>query len=197
MTTRLFLIRHGVTRWNTQRKYCGHGDVGLSLQGKNQAARLARKMKTLSIDKVYASDRKRAIQTARIAFGDARISLIPDLKEIHFGCLEGLTHDQALKKYPVAYKNWLKDPFRHAMPGSERMASFGKRISGAIKMIARKNRGRNVAIVCHGGTIAVFAAALKKTREFWRLVPGSASLSVVEYKNACFKLKCFNRTDHL
>ena len=37
MTTRLYLVRHGVTKWNDERRFQGHSDVPLSELGRLQA----------------------------------------------------------------------------------------------------------------------------------------------------------------
>jgi len=98
MITRLILIRHGMTDWNKEKKYCGRRDIPLSDEGKNQALKLSRKLKSVNFDGVYSSDKKRAIQTARIIFKGLRITKIKGLKELDFGVFEGLTHEEIMKK---------------------------------------------------------------------------------------------------
>ena len=43
-TRRLWLVRHGLTEWNAQQRFCGHSDIPLSAQGRVQARWLARQL---------------------------------------------------------------------------------------------------------------------------------------------------------
>jgi len=189
--TRLFLIRHGQTALNKQRRYCGYRDVCLNIQGKVEVAKLRRRLGGLIFDKIYCSDRKRAQQSASILFGNG-FKKVKGLREINFGIFEGLKHSEILKKYPDIYKKWLDDPYKVKIPKAEPMRVFKKRVLAAIKDIFRANRGKTVAAVCHGGVIGVFVSNLSKDRNFWRFVPACASVTIVEHKGNNFKINKFN-----
>ncbi len=195
--TRLILIRHGLTLWNKSGRYCGCKDVALSKEGKAQAKRLSNLLKDAKFDKIYSSDRKRALQTARIIFKKAKIVKAPLLREINFGAIEGLRHKDILKKYPVIYRNWIKDPYKTCLPKAEPMNEFKKRVIQGITRIVRLNPGKELAIVCHGGVISILIGSILKKNNFWKYVPKGASLTVVEYKNGLPKIKKFNETKHL
>ncbi|MFA5099854.1 MAG: histidine phosphatase family protein [Candidatus Omnitrophota bacterium] len=198
MRTTLILIRHGVTDWNARKKYCGYIDVPLNREGQKQARMLRKRLDRIPIDAIYSSDLKRAVKTAVIASGKTKITKIKGLREINFGVLEGLSHDQIMKKYPIPYTNWLKDPFKkHAIPQAENMSAFKKRIAKAIKAITASNRGKTIAVFCHGGTISVFFTSILKKKGFWRYVPKSTSVSIVEYNGNKPRIKLFNCTKHL
>lgn len=197
MITQLVLIRHGMTEWNKDMRYCGYKDVGLNSQGKAQAERLASGLRSFEFHRIYSSDRKRALQTSRIVFNGAKIIKAEALREINFGCLEGLTHEEIMEKYADAYEKWLKDPFKNCIPGAEPMAAFKKRVQLAIRKIACINRGKTIAITCHGGVIGIFVSGILKSKNFWRYVPSSASVTIVEYKRGRPSVKLFNDTAHL
>ncbi|MDP2910836.1 MAG: histidine phosphatase family protein [Candidatus Omnitrophota bacterium] len=197
MTTQLVLIRHGITEWNKKNRYCGYKDVSLSDEGKAQAKRLASGLKSFEFHRIYSSDRKRALQTGRIIFNGAKIIKVEALREINFGCLEGLTHEEIMKKHADVYKKWLKDPFKNRIPGAEPMAVFKKRVQLAIRKIAGINRGKTVAITCHGGVIGILVSGILKSKNFWRYVPSSASMTIVEYKKGAPVIKLFNNHPHL
>lgn len=197
MITRLILIRHGITDWNRQRRYCGCRDVVLSSEGKNQAAKLRRRLRSVSFDRVYSSDRKRAMQTAKIIFKGFRITRIKELRELNFGALEGLTHEEIMKKHGATYKKWLIDPFSNRIPRTETMSVFKKRVNSAIKNIVRLHPGKTVAIVCHAGTIAIYVHSILKSRNFWRCVSSAASITLAEYNGGKARIKEFNQTAHL
>lgn len=197
MPTKLLLIRHGETTWNKNKRYSGVSDVLLSKEGKRQAEKLHKRLKCATIDKIYSSDRKRAIQTAKIVFKDKDFEKIYDLREIHFGIFEGLTYSQVMKKYPVVYKQWLKDPYSIKIPKGESLFEFKKRIISAIKKVIASNKNKTVAIVCHGGAISVILNHILKTKEFWQKIPKSASLSIIEHNKRKIEIKLFNDITHL
>ena len=197
MATKLILIRHGETLWNTQKRYCGSTDIGLSAKGKKQARRLKEKLNGMNIHKIYTSGRKRAIQTSRIILNGAKIIKVEALREINFGVFEGLTHEEIMKKHTDVYEKWLKDPFKSRIPGAESISAFKKRIQAAIKKIACISYGKTVAIVCHGGVISIFVSNMLKSRNFWRYIPSAASMTIVEYKKGVPRIKLFNYTAHL
>ncbi|MCG2714073.1 MAG: histidine phosphatase family protein [Candidatus Omnitrophica bacterium] len=191
---RLILIRHGITEWNKQGRYCGYKDVGLSSQGKAQAVKLRKSLKNISFDRIYCSDRRRALQTKAIVFGRATFIKVSDLREIHFGVLEGLKHDEVMKKYAQIYKKWLKDPFKIRIPEAESMQAFKKRVLRAMKKITHLNQGKTIVVVCHGGVIGIFVSSILKSRNFWSYVPSPASVTIVEYKKGKFRIKKFNQS---
>ncbi|MDD5044802.1 MAG: histidine phosphatase family protein [Candidatus Omnitrophica bacterium] len=197
MATELILIRHGITNWNKARRYCGCKDVPLSSEGRAQAVKLHRKLKDVCFDRIYSSDRKRALETCRIIFGRVRIAKVKGLREINFGVFEGLRHTEIMKKYGPVYKKWLSDPYQHHIPRAEKMADFKKRIYVSFAKIARANPDKTVAVVCHGGVIGVFVGGIYRSKDFWRYVPGATSVTVVKYKNRTPRIMKFNDIAHL
>ncbi len=195
--TKLVLIRHGVTEWNSQGRYCGRKDIGLSRKGRSQAKLLSGSLSSAGFDKIYCSDRKRALQTARILFKKEKIIIHKGLREISFGALEGLRHEDIVEKYGHVYEKWLKEPFDNNIPQAEPMREFSKRVGGCLKDIARFNSGKTVAIVCHGGVIGIFLNGISKRRNFWRYIPSPASVTVVVLGRGKPRLIKFNDTVHL
>jgi broad specificity phosphatase PhoE len=192
MTTKLILIRHGITEWNKEGRYCGYKDVSLSSRGKAQVAKLRNNLKNISFDRIYCSDRKRVLQTRAILFGRSDFTKLKGLREINFGAFEGLKHDEIMGKYPEVYKEWLTNPYKGLIPHAESMQVFKKRVGSAIKKILCLNRGKTIAVVCHGGVIGIFVSSILKSRNFWGYVPSPASATIVEYKNNKYEISKFN-----
>lgn len=195
--TRVMLIRHGQTSWNLRKKYCGLTDLCLNIRGKKQAEKLSQRLKNELVDVVYSSDRKRALQSAEIIFKGAKIEKVGDLREMSFGIFEGRSYKEILRKQPLLYKKWLKRPFNVTIPEGENPMDFKKRIMRAFRKITLHNKGKTVAMVCHGGTISVILNHILKSRDFWKAMPASASLNIIECENNKVKIKLFNDTSHL
>ncbi len=197
MATRLILIRHGQTDWNLKKRYSGNLNVDLNQEGRRQAKKLHKRLKKEKIDKIYVSDRKRAIQTAAIIFKAAEAKKVAGLREVHFGIFEGLTYKELMKRHPLVYKQWLKDPYSIKIPKSESLKEFKNRIVRAIKKIVVLNKNKTAAVVCHGGAISIFINHIFKSKDFWKQIPRSASISIVEYKRGKAKIKLFDDVSHL
>ena len=188
MLTRLILIRHGITQWNIQRRYCGHRDIPLSRQGREQARKLRRLLKGIKVDRIYSSNKKRALESARIIFCKRKVTKVRALREINFGVLEGLHHEEIIKKYGKIYRDWIKNPYSNRIPKAEKMDEFKKRVNSAIKKTLRINPGKTIAIVCHGGVIGIFLSSILKSRNFWRYVPSAGTITIVNYSRDGFQV---------
>lgn len=197
MPTKLLLIRHAQTDWNQKQRYSGFINVKLNRNGKEQAEKLRKRLEKEKFQAIYSSDRRRALETARIIFKNKKIKKIPELREIHFGIFEGLTCAEIMTKYPGIYKEWLRDPFLTRIPNAENLNDFRERVKNALKNIVIKNKNETVAVVCHGGTISVLLNNILKSRKFWKYIPDSASISIIEYRNNKPKIMLFNDTSHL
>jgi 2,3-bisphosphoglycerate-dependent phosphoglycerate mutase len=68
MTT-LYLVRHGETIWNANRRFQGHRDISLNETGRAQAEIVARAIAPCHLDAIITSDLARAYETADIVAG--------------------------------------------------------------------------------------------------------------------------------
>ncbi len=86
----VYLVRHGETQWNAERRIQGQSDSPLTEKGVQQAWQVAERARTLGITHVITSDLGRTQQTARI-IADAcgcDVMLEPRLRELDMGVLE-------------------------------------------------------------------------------------------------------------
>lgn len=95
----MYLARHGETEGMAEQRY---GDFGLSERGREQAARLAKRLSTVPLTHIYSSPMVRARQTAQaIAQGHGLPVVVLDgLGEVDIGALNGLTRPEAMERYP-------------------------------------------------------------------------------------------------
>ncbi|CAF2792067.1 unnamed protein product [Rotaria sp. Silwood2] len=87
----IYLVRHGETDWNAQKRLQGHTDIPLNTQGKLQAYQLQEKFADIHFSKVFSSDLVRARLTAELILGSNKLTIIetPLLRERSMGTWEG------------------------------------------------------------------------------------------------------------
>ena len=94
---KVILVRHGETDWNQWRRIQGgNSDTPLNETGKAQAEAVALRLKREMIQAVYSSPLQRALDTARAiaSYHPLKVEVLPALKEVDAGLLEGLTFEE-------------------------------------------------------------------------------------------------------
>lgn len=182
--TRLLLCRHAEADASVRGRICGSLDPGLSAMGHRQAAALAAAFEPVELGAVYASTRRRALDTARTvaARHGLEVVALPELGELDFGVLEGLTYDEAARRYPDTYRAWMEEPARVRFPGGESYGDVRERTNRALGQILRRHRAETVAVVTHGGVVrAAMAGFLGLAVDAaFRLDQGYGAVNVVE-----------------
>jgi broad specificity phosphatase PhoE len=150
----IYLIRHGETTWNCTARYCGFTDLQLSERGLEQAERLAARMAVEPLAAVYASDLRRAQQTAEAI---ARphglpVSLVGGLRELNYGEWEGLTQDEVKARDAEFFARWQADAAKLGPPGGETFQQLLARAASAMEELIARHRGDTIAVVAHKST---------------------------------------------
>lgn len=190
----LFLLRHGETAWNEERRVMGRQEIPLNRKGIFQVRRIARILPRLNIDAIYSSPLKRALETARIlAEGNSvPIKIDPDLTEFAFGRWEGHRFDELIRD--KAYHRFLKAPLQTAVPGGETIRDVQKRGLGVMRRAAREFPKGRLLFVSHGDVIrAIICHHLRLSlEEFRRLRIDNGSLSALEVDGPWAEIKFMN-----
>lgn len=203
MGTKVFLVRHGETIWNVDRRFQGQTDVPLNEKGRRQAEALGRKLSGEKFAAIYASDLRRAYETAAlVARGhNLPVQKCPDLREINFGCWEGLTMSDIESKYKIIFQQWLVNPLTTRIPQGENLAEVAVRSVRAVRAIINSHPDSQVLLISHGGAIrTIVSSALGiDLNQYWRLKLDNASLTVIDYYDQGDKaiLELFNDCSHL
>jgi broad specificity phosphatase PhoE len=154
---RLILVRHGESVGNFENRLQGQEDYPLTEQGRLQAVLTARRLQNLATSAVYTSHLLRARETA-FAIGE-RIGVEPvvreDLSEYHFGELSGMTYAEIRDRFGA-----IANPAERTYPGEEGRENFFNRVTSALWGIAGTHPDETVAVVSHGGPIALFCQAV-------------------------------------
>ncbi len=172
--TSFYVVRHGETAWNLDKRLQGHLDVPLNPTGRRQAEAVGRALTGENFDAAYCSDLRRAQDTAEIATLSLGLTTAPlaALRERHYGAFQGLTHAQAQARFPSEHRALLAREPETPPPGDgETLAAFRDRILAAFGSLARQHAGRRILVFTHGGVLDILyrstmAIALEAPRDF-------------------------------
>ena len=147
----IFLLRHGETDWNLQRRCQGVTDLDLNETGIRQAREVGASLSKEKIDAVYSSNLKRATQTAHAIskYHGLEVIVRSDLCELDHGKFEGLTFTEIHENYPEFIGPWREQPDHLPIPGGECIADVEKRTWRGIEEIKRCHPDASVVVVSH------------------------------------------------
>ena len=198
---KLYLVRHGQSEWNYQRKIQGQQDILLTEEGKLQAKKLSHRLKSENIDVIYSSDLKRAYETANIIGKELNIDVTPmkSFREIAFGHWEGKEIEKLNVINEKEHLIWLKEPHKFKMEGAETLYEIQKRAMDGVNLVLDENPGKNILIVSHGTTLKTIILGLldMEVKYYNKLTLGNVSLTIIEFRDYNKVLKLLNDTCHL
>jgi broad specificity phosphatase PhoE len=168
---RLWLVRHGATAWNLERRFIGHEDIPLAPLGRTQARWVGRRLRLEHIAAIYSSDLQRAHETATIIAQQCSLQrpvLVSSAwREMFFGDWEGLTYAQIADQYKHPL-DFFSDPINHPSPGGETFSHLLERVQIAFAQLAQDaanggidptNQG-DIVLVSHAGPLRVLLCLL-------------------------------------
>ncbi len=185
---KIWITRHGQTRFNKQRLMQGRTDEPLNDTGILQAQEARKKIGDIKFDAVYSSPLNRAITTGSIVGNVDPSQIIIDdrLIEADFGRYE-------LKKYylmglPMTLYWYMPELFP-APATVETLDSLIERSHSFLKELEKKDYD-NVLIACHGGIMRPLSGYLmdKPNGIYWRPKPRNCEIRVFESINGDHKI---------
>ena len=199
--SKLLLVRHGDTEFNSARRFQGHSDIELSTAGYRQAERLRDRLATEEIDIIYSSDLKRALVTAELISSKHKVSLVtcPELREINYGKLEGLIFEEISRLYPEIADRCVNWSLRLEFPSGESFAELEDRVSKFLNRLEKHKPGQTILIVAHGGPLQLMVCYLLgiELRHWQQIRLDNASLSIVDIYPEAAIISLLNDTSHL
>ena len=186
-STWVYLVRHSEVEHAAEGRFFGHTDVALSPAGQLQATALGRRLGGEAIGAVYASDLRRARESA-VPLAAARgvtPTLVAALREMAMGRWEGLTFGEMRAREPEAVTRWLADPVTVPFPEGENLENLRARVVPAFTDLVDRHRGQRIAVVAHGGSNRVILAEALglPLQNLLRLGQDYAGWSLIEYGN--------------
>lgn len=145
---RLVIVRHGETDWTLAGRYTGTTDLGLTANGRQQAASLPQ-----PIDRVLhgqravlvSGPRQRAAETAALGLPAHRMTFEPLVAGYDYGDYGGLTAAQIRQAAPGL------DIWRDGCPDRESTTDVGRRADAFLHAHAEK--GTQPVVVVHPRTL--------------------------------------------
>lgn len=150
--TKLLMVRHGQSEANNLDIFAGNYDIELTELGHKQAQCTAKFIaENYKVDKVYASDLKRAFKTAEYIAERFGLDVVPNKKfrEISAGKWEGEKFDIITEKYAEDWQKWTTDIGNAGCTGGESVHELAKRVCDTLKKIAEENDGKTVVVGTH------------------------------------------------
>ena len=153
---KVYLIRHGMTLGNSEKRYIGReNNEPLCPEGIMAVRKLGSRMPDdllADIDRVFSSPLQRALQTAEILFPGRKIILLDDMTETDFGYFEGKNHAEL--DGDEIYQKWIDSNGADPIPGAEKREDLTERsVRALMTALGDLNSDENIVIVCHGGNI--------------------------------------------
>ena len=185
----LYLVRHGESLGNVNKRYCGITDIELSLNGKEQAKIAASNLEDLKVLNIYTSPLKRACETAKIISEEINVnlSIVDCLKEVNFGIFENMTWEEMLNDYKEETDKWIEQGIKYTFPKGE---SYDDVINRIAKFM--DNVEDDSVIVSHFGVIQSILLYYKiaDSNNLWNYHISNCDILVLNNKKMENIIKC-------
>jgi len=195
------LVRHGQSTWNREHRIQGQLDPPLSPEGLRQAELLGVRLAGRELAGFYASDLKRAFETAQAIGALVRVQpeAMTSLREIYLGEWEGLRTEEIEQRFPEAWAAWVEEPDWDVVPGGEGAANFETRVASALDEIFRRHQHGDVLVVTHGGVIqvALHRVVGRPSRGLFPFKIQNASITLLEKRDGRMLVGGVNDIAHL
>lgn len=210
--TELHLIRHGDAIPEPDEIIPSgiYDNLPLSKEGREQARKLAERLKNIHFDAAYSSPLRRCRETGEplLKYLDLQPTILDGLKEIHTGNLVDIPRlkegddraalFQALQKRQIetvriagSSGNW------DETAADESSKEFRKRVVDTMNSIVEQHVGQRVIVFCHGGVINAYAAeVLGLDKEFF-FPTANTSITIIRANTERRVLYVLNDIAHL
>lgn len=197
--TIFYIVRHGQTEWNVERRIQGHSDSPLTEEGLVQAKTLGNTLNHISFDVVYSSDLLRAKRTAELIMHEKSLAIktAQALREKNQGRLEGRLRKEVEEQLKEAYgESWeqksdIEKMQQRTTPDSETNKEVVSRLTVFLRELAVAYPNKTILIVSHSALMNSFLVHLgfATFNELGPRAIGNAGYMVVESDGIEFFLK--------
>lgn len=201
----IFLVRHGQTDANIDRRYQGGKDASLSAVGRNNMTLLAESFVPRPPARVISSPLRRAMESATILCGKFGVRAISERKDLHeflYGVWEGMTEDDVQKYRMSEYAQWKSAPVITAIPNAEHINNAYNRCREVWEYYDSEIRswGGSIVSVAHDivNRLIICNALDLPPNYIWRFKQTNASVTVLAIKQSYDgKLRMLNHSPYM
>ena len=184
----VYLVRHGETQWNAERRIQGQSDSPLTAKGEQQAMQVATRAKELGITHIISSDLGRTRRTAEIiaqACG-CDILLDPRLRELNMGVLETRNIDSLTAEEENWRRQLVNGTKDGRIPQGESMLELSERMHSALASCLELPQGSRPLLVSHGIALGCLVSTILGLPAWAerRLRLRNCSISRVDYQES-------------
>jgi len=150
----LYLVRHGETDWNREKRFQSRTNVPMNENGIRQAEAIRDELRKRKVKFTLArcSPMGRAVQTAQIILEGTGIEAVsePLFIELDFGAFDGRLESELREEYGARFDAWRESQYTQAPPGGgEDIISAAVRVQPALdKLFVPASQG-DVLVVAH------------------------------------------------
>jgi 2,3-bisphosphoglycerate-dependent phosphoglycerate mutase/probable phosphoglycerate mutase len=197
--SRLILVRHGETEYNSVGRMQGQLDSELTGTGMDQIRAAAPVLAGYEPAYLVSSDLTRAARTAEEVGDLCRMPVKLDarLRETHLGQWQGLTRQAVDSGWPGAWETWRGDP-TWSPPGGESRLDVARRAMPLVEELVEQcadGPAATVLLFAHGGLIASLTCALLGLpSQSWTALagPGNCRWTVLRSRAPHWRLAAHN-----
>ncbi|SFT97873.1 probable phosphoglycerate mutase [Kosakonia arachidis] len=184
----VYLVRHGETQWNAERRIQGQSDSPLTDKGETQAWQVAERAKALGITHIIASDLGRTRRTAEI-IADAcgcEITLEPRLRELDMGVLERRHIDSLTEEEESWRRQLVNGTADGRIPDGESMQELSDRMHAALATCLELPEGSRPMLISHGMALGCLVSTILGLPAYAerRLRLRNCSISRIDYQHS-------------
>jgi broad specificity phosphatase PhoE len=156
-------LRHAHTTYNSEKRYAGTIDIGLSERGIREAEFASVILRKTNYDVVITSELRRAYDTAKIMMdGHAPIVKSKLCNERNFGIMEGMTWEDVKQLVPPVLMIKVGNDLHTVNPkGGEPFEDVWDRAKKLKQLIFREYYGKNILLVSHGVFLQMFHGIMR------------------------------------
>ncbi|EKC2050020.1 2,3-diphosphoglycerate-dependent phosphoglycerate mutase GpmB, partial [Salmonella enterica] len=148
----VYLVRHGETQWNAERRIQGQSDSPLTAKGEQQAMQVGERARSLGITHIISSDLGRTKRTAEIIAQACGCDIAFDsrLRELDMGVLEKRQIDSLTEEEEGWRRQLVNGTQDGRIPGGESMQELSDRVHAALASCLELPQGSRPLLVSHG-----------------------------------------------
>ncbi|MGM0900757.1 MAG: histidine phosphatase family protein [Bacillota bacterium] len=198
---KVYVVRHGETEWNAEKRTQGRLDSKLTEKGKRDADLLGERLKGINFTRIFSSPSKRTMETAKRVKGTRSTPIETDerLYEIDLGAWQGKTEEEIKTQFPEQFHFYWNEPQRFENIHGENFLDVTNRIKDFFNELERKAPTGDVLVITHGVVIKSLYSLCRNAgvEKMWDppFIHGT-SLTIIEIQDGIQKLVLEGCIDH-